>query len=160
MKRKIKFLCFISVLFSQVNIFVFSDPVTVNGVSSDFLDSYYEGVARVFESAGNLEYLDSNSRLNTPEMSEFLFTNSIWPVVVLATLSEPDFEAYKAGAMVAANTYSIGAMKACIPLSAVINRAVIQEAINEKFTGQFPAENLGILVIGALDSLRDQYPCR
>lgn len=161
MKRNGKKLVLALVLFLQVY-FVHADKiVTVTGISSEYLDAYYEGVAKVVEAAAKIQFVSNVKNKNSNDMAVFLAGNALNPIASIIGLPNSDdkLKAYKEGVVQAAQVYSIGRKQPCMSPSSSLNRKDVEKAINMKFEGPFENEHLGVLVVGALEAFSEQYPC-
>lgn len=91
----------------------------------------------------------------------FLVSNALNPVSSVIELPPGDGQLsfFKEGAVNAAQLYGVSSKKSCLSPSTSLNREDVKEAINSKFDGEFDAEYLGILVVGALEAFSEKYPC-
>jgi hypothetical protein len=138
------------------------EPVSVTGLSAEYLDSYYEGVAKVVEAGAKINYMSINKNNGAKDMTIFLYTNSLDPIVSLINMPKSDksIEFYKKGAVQAAQLFSTGTYKICMSPKTSIDREDVKKSIDMKFGGPFDSKYLNVLVVGALDAFSETYPCK
>jgi hypothetical protein len=161
MNRSGKKLALAAIIFVQACIVHADKVVTVSGISSNNLDAYYEGVAKVVEAAAKIKFLSNAKNEGHSDFGMFLALNSLNPIFSIVELqgSDDKLKFYQEGVMQAAQMYDVGGMHSCMPPLSSLSRKDVEKAINVKFEGPFASERLGILIVGAMDAFSEQYPC-
>ncbi|WP_415897347.1 hypothetical protein [Neptuniibacter sp. QD57_21] len=147
-------------ILSQAVVLSAEEPVSVNGMTSDSLLSFYEGVAKVAETAGTSNYL-THRRMSSDDLVMFHAAGALNPVFSVMKLPRGNqyFEDYKQGVFQAAQIAALGRDSFCVSPQQTLSSNDIVSAVDSKFDGAFDSEHIGVLIVGAWEALSEKYPC-
>jgi hypothetical protein len=140
-----------------------SEKVTITDIDGVELSAYYEGVAHTLQFSSRL--LATMKIMNTPEgrtpafIALFLAagTESNNRISGLDIAAE---KAYMKGIYETTQLWVMGQYTVCLPMNIKLSASDIETAINEVFEGPFKQDSLGTLVVGVMEQLSTQYPCK
>ncbi|ALS99317.1 hypothetical protein [Lacimicrobium alkaliphilum] len=140
-----------------------SEKVTVTDISEVELSAYYEGVAHTLQFGSRLlatMKVMSTPEGRTPAFQALFLAAGTESINRISDLGEDAERAYRKGIVNTTQLWAMDRYPVCLPMNLKLSASDIETAINEVFKGPFQQDSLSILVIGAMEQLSTQHPCK
>lgn len=149
-----------AVILAQASSVSAGEPVSIKGMTRDNLLSYYEGVAKVAETAGHSNYI-VYQQPSSDDLVMYYAAGALNPVISSMKLPKGNhyLESYKDGVLQAAQIAALGRDIFCISPQQTLTGGDVVASVDSKFDGVFDSEHIGVLVVGAWEALSEKYPC-
>jgi hypothetical protein len=159
MKRTLINLLAISSLYST-NL-LSAEDVSIKGVSSESLNSFYSGIAITLELHGKRNYW-KNHDLSQEQLLLLNATNVLRPQTTLINVK--DYGLYKKAVVLTSKSLStqdgMGLFKeVCFRVGFELTPSEVRNSVNSKMEGEFEEAHLDYLIMAVRETLGKKYPC-
>ena len=140
-----------------------TEKVLVTDIDREKLSAYYEGAAHTLQFSSRL--MATMNLMNNPKARTLAFQSLFLAAGTEANNRVIDTtkgtgKAYKKGIVETTQLWTTGNYTVCLPMDKTLSAFDIEAAINKAFKGPFKQESLTLLIVGAMEQLSIQYPCK